>query len=403
MRFIKFHTFTLAFVLAAAAQADTIVQAADTTKNQPVKEQTKKQKEQDLFVQNVQGDMSIEPPILFSKTQFFIRGDALLWKANEDGLQYVRKLRIGGNPYNIKNNKKEPHFSWDWGCRAAVGLVFGPDKWDLTANWTHFINEGRGSSEANDNNKLIPDNVNYNIYQYSTHASSHVHLHFNTLDLELGRHFFVSRNIDLHPHIGARGAWIGQSFREKFDTHFAVEQELIYIGSSTLHSARSKVDNDFAGGGLRGGLDSIFHFNRNFALFARGSVSLLYGRFNVHQKSDSFLVQDSVNPWTYFPFKSSDRQDFDRVRTNVEGALGIQWEQGFYNNKYHLTLGIAYEIAEWFGQNQQEVFGRDDHEHIFATNQATLATPVEYQEVFSKQINGDLGIQGVSLKLQFDF
>ncbi len=45
------------------------------------------------------------------------------------------------------------------------------------------------------------------------HALASWRLNFNTLDLSLGRNYFVGRFLSLHPYLGIRAVWIDQNYK----------------------------------------------------------------------------------------------------------------------------------------------------------------------------------------------
>ncbi len=114
-----------------------------------------------------------------------------------------------------------------------------------------------------------------------------------------------------------------------------------------------KADNDFGGVGVRLGSELRWYMTRRFALKGDLSGSLLYGHFDVHERKPHL------------------KQNLSRVAPNLEAFLGFQWE------RRPVTISLGYEFSEWFSQNQMT-------------------------RHFDK-VHGDLGLQGATLELLFEF
>ncbi len=146
-----------------------------------------------------------------------------------------------------------------------------------------------------------------------------------------------------------------------------------------------KATNDFSGGGLHFGADSIWHFTSYFTLYGKISGSLLEGHFQTKQ---NYLAVKTVVP-------GSRKCDCDvsaitwRLRSNVEGKIGLGFEQFFQNKKYYLAFNFGYSMSIWFNQNNLVDFAPYLGEGISPLNETAR--------------HGDLTMQGLTFEACFAF
>ncbi len=336
----------------------------------------------EIKVKNVHGTLGGNNPAHnLDIPAFYVTGDFLYWKTNEDGLEFA--FTSDSAPLSTATSDGKLHdvkFEWSPGFRVGAGYTFKYDAWDLYANWTHLDTTARKSLTNNSpaENTLtqtwFTPQIGASSFLNATGASARWRMHYNTGDLELARFFFVSRTLALRPFMGVRGAWIEQRYRAR------------YTGGDfgTISPTTFRAHNNFSGGGLRAGLNMLFHFSRNWGLFGKASGSLVYGRFEIREKVTG-IVPGGTASATIFEEKHS----MNRVRANAEAGGGLQWEYFFCNNKMHVVLSAGYEIVEWFNQNELREFRRD----------STVANNFG----FSIARDGDLGMQGFTLAARLEF
>ena len=169
-----------------------------------------------VLEQKKEGCNRVTPPArpdVRDGADLFITADALYWKAEEDGLEFVEKqFEDIAFPPNYTNGKiLNPHFDWNWGFRVGLGYNTPHDGWDLYLNWVRFKSRGHEDAEVNppagiasqtlfaSNGFDMNDGGNSDDVQ---RAETDWHLKLNLLDFELGREFFVSKWLTLRPFAG---------------------------------------------------------------------------------------------------------------------------------------------------------------------------------------------------------
>jgi hypothetical protein len=363
-----------------------------------------------LAVRNVQGSWgAVNPPHEKLDTGVFVTGDVLYIRATEDDLNYLSFFRVA-TPTRFDQLLRSPRFLWNWGARVGIGYQFDKfDSWDLFAQWTYVHGKGNSSasvpfgSGGSVGELLIPtwggaagiaaggffiDGSSGTGVQA---ASTNWNLVMNVVDLELGRSFYFGRKVSVRPLIGVRGAIINQKFVARYLTYYNLSfPDFPFSGIEVTAPGSMKAKNNFWGIGLRGGFDFLWHFCKNFGVDGNMSGSLLAGSFDVDQDYNSFATEGSGDLFLE-PTHVQTKRNPHRARSNLEGALGLFWEMTYGNNN-HFFMGVYYELATWFGQNELT--------RPFLDLSTDVTSPVVDD---TRRDFGDLGLSGVSLKLRFDF
>ena len=152
----------------------------------------------------------------------FLNTEFLWWVAKEDGLYYVQSGYTGAQattPVSFDGylHKVKPHFRP--GFRIGLRGDMAYDDWDIFLNWTWFQSHARDHAQGLLLTLWGHPQVAAGIG--STQGAVFAHalwdLHFNVLDLEMGRSFWVGKHLSLRPFLGIRGAWIDQHLDIHYD------------------------------------------------------------------------------------------------------------------------------------------------------------------------------------------
>lgn len=324
--------------------------------------------------QNVHGGwQGTSAPYLYS-SGFAVEGDFIYWRVDEDNLDYVQSANNSGSSSNATFHR--PQVSWDPGFKFGLGYTWGSqDFWDLFLRWTHLHTNqsGEKKSPLSDTSRaLLPVWSPTVLDQQASSAHASWRVRYNTLDLELGRNYFISKTVALRPYVGIRGASILQNYEVKYRG--------IISPLAAVSRTHMKAENNFRGLGPRAGAQLRWHFVSDWSVFGSVAGSLLCGWYDLHQKLNGAPMN--------FGFKDS----ITKVATNLEASLGFEWEYFFCDDDYRFAVSVAYEFSEWFSQNRMKQFNLVDN----ATNGQSAVKTVGNQ-------NGDLGLQGATLQVRFDF
>lgn len=303
-----------------------------------------------------------------------ISGSALYWNAYEDGLDYAIQ-NTGASTLNNGGDVKRASFDWDWGARADLEYQVPDRRMDLSLSYTYYKTEGSVSSSVTSPVSL------FSVWSVPTQAgtafefqsNAHAHLTLNMIDLGMSGTFAPLSFLDITPFIDLSTAWIHQKF--DFDLSggpgilglFVVEDDI-------------DMKNNFWGIGPKFGIDTLWSFGGGFGLCGNFNLSLLYGFFNVAQTET--VTFNGAAPITVLDVAENKPH---LPRLNFDLFLGLRWDTMFSCNRYHFLLEAGWEGMMFLGQNQLMRFVNQDNSGINLT------------------VNGDLALQGLSVRAAFTF
>ena len=303
----------------------------------------------------------------------FLNTEFLWWVPKEDGLFYAQSGFTGAEesplpPDAAKNfrghlQKVNPHFRP--GFRIGFGGNMAYDEWDILLNWTWFKAHARGHAHGNllvlwghPEAEGMPDAMNS-----ASSAKAKWALHYNVLDVEMGRSFWAGRHFSLRPFLGIRAAWIDQHFNIHYDYKTTPETD-----------GRIRAESDFEGVGVRAGLDMRFSLLAGWSLYGIASAAMLYGFYDCdfHERWESVRVAIA-------------KDTFHNAASTAQLSFGVQWDTYVHKDRYHFGLYAGWEQNIWFGINKMNHYFRN-------LSGGSL-----------QQMNGDLTLSGGTFGVRFDF
>lgn len=319
-------------------------------------------------------------------TSWFLQISILYWNAKVNGTDFAYSTSNSNAQFPINGRLKEMEFNWDWGLKAALGYNLPHDGWDMFLGYTWFDTHGSKRIAAARNNAVIPDQGNSSItnppdgyFAYCTRGKSQFDFVLNSLDLEMGRYYYVSEHFALRPQIGAKAAWI------------KLEQTIRFTGGASgaadsptgldVNTVRVKGRNELFGLGLRAGAYTNWHICNNFSIFGNIVAALLYGNFDVIHKNDYSRLK-CLNT-----IKLSDK--FHAFIPNLEFQLGVQFDKYCNEDKNHVRVQLNLDTQYFWRVNQM----------LRANQILSLGSPVANYS----HISEDLGIYGVTASVRLDF
>lgn len=311
----------------------------------------------------------------------YLTGEFIFWTAREEGLGFSsshwhNELSSFETPSKV-GSIKHPDFDFDPGFRVGMGYIFEHDCWDLFAQYTWFhigdkndiLGHRNILTTENAGTWFIEDEVGeQNTYSsLVTDAETRWRLHFNAVDLELGRAFFVSRKLSFRPHFGLKGSWQNQNYDAAY----------LVLPLNILGQTRRKMEQElkYWGVGLRSGLQADWALNEWFSFLGRVAVSALWSGFEVDRRDEARDLSFNNSPWlTTFYTENS----FHNIATVIELFFGLSWAKAFGNGCYFYRVDGGWEEQIWLGQNQ-------------------------FFRHFEEGAHGDLVLQGFTFRIRLDF
>ena len=314
----------------------------------------------------------------------------LYWQAKEDGLEFAQLIDVQLNfpaPIVATTSLLEPSSEWNSGFQVGLGYIFPQrSQWDILLNWTWFHSDAKKSASASDptltQHSLKPTWLPFLMGPQAFDAAGHWSLKYDTLDLLLGRDFFLGRWLSFHPQAGIRGAHLHQDYHAAY--HGAYNDgmgALLPLGETSFDATWT-----YNGIGVRFGTDGEWHINSYVSVVANGFLSILYGRYHLQEAfvgkflAGGFLLGESIY---------SNRRYY-RLRTALESELGIRLQKFFSNDTKRAVFGAYYGFSYWIRQNEMsnELLNFDATGNSFVTH---------------LPITGDLQLQGLRIELGVDF
>jgi hypothetical protein len=285
-------------------------------------------------------------PVVEGDADFFITADFIWWKPNQEGTQ----VSYPGYSNNVSNAPKgsvlSPNFSFEPGFKVGIGTTMRHDTWDLYANWTWLRSENNSSRHSTRSSETQWTALQFSetgLDQPTTwavqSASTHWNMHFNAIDFELGRNFWISKYLTLRPHFGLKTAWIHQN---QHVTYNGVGPD----GGASLAStdqAKTQFHQHYWGLGLRTGLDTAWHLNRNWSIYGEFALAALWTDYDNSRKD-----QWETTSLRTFNAKS----DLHTIEPVLEIGLGLMYQTWWHNDDYQFTIAAGWEEQVWFEHNQ---------------------------------------------------
>lgn len=308
-----------------------------------------------------------------------ISADFIFWAARQDGLGYVMSGFGAGATSVGRGNVHHVGTDWDPGFKAGIGLGLGHDGWDVMLEYT-WLHSHDSSNTVHTNTPA--NSTLYPLWNIANHfndpkyfnnrapvisAFANWDLHFNMFDLELGRNYYISTYLTLRPHVGLKGGWINQDYSVRYRAN---------ISSVEDDNWRIRNDQDYWGVGIRAGLDTAWYFITNFCLYGDFALTGMWSSFDVDRRDTRENLATVTTPTRIAIINT--QNDFHSVKPVLEFGLGLRYETWFSNNDYHFAIQAGWEEQIWISHNQ-------------------------LLHLMEESAHGDLSLQGLTLKVRFDF
>lgn len=288
-----------------------------------------------------------------------VTGGALWWAAEMDGLEY-------GITAGTRGHYLEPEPEWGPGFEAGLTYISCFDGWDFGLLWTHF--EGKATSSKE---KLL-----YPLWSdfvptggqplTATHAHATWKVHLDLVDIELGRAMEMGCSISFRPFIGLRVAYIHQDYEIEYNG-----------GSFGAFQDRASLHSWLEGVGGRIGIDLEWTLCGCFCFYGGFAANLIPSRrcTSLHENWEGSTTE----------------------------ILSMRRGDLFYPAVLDFEIGLSYTLISC-NCCRALTFQAGWEEHIFFSfnpfwrvQRGNLGENLYYQRT------GDLGLQGWTLRVLFEF
>ncbi len=225
-----------------------------------------------------------------------------------------------------------PNFEFNPGFKIGLGYNFSYDAWDLLLDWTWFRGHSHKSFSSSEpifmqgTNGLLASQVEYK-----------GHVLYNSIDLELGRVFFVGKRLSLRPFTGGKTFWFKHS--EVTDFNDVIEPD---SPGDVITDVFTSLSGHTWAIGPRVGINSRWILGKsNFALLTNMAGSLIWQKFH---ESQSF---DFIDNGKDHGGDGSIREG--TINPVAEIFFGVDWGTCFSKSTY-LNFSAGYEVQYFANQ-----------------------------------------------------
>lgn len=312
----------------------------------------------------------------------YFTADFIYWQARADGLDYgvttenPPTLALFAEP-PVNGKVLNTDFDYHPGVKLGIGGLSEYDDWDLYIEWTHLVSHNNTSSTIPDEGGLIYPSLNYPDQPMASRDRAFMSWRciYNTIDLELGRSYYLGKYWSVRPFGGIRGSWIRQSYNAQYNDMIVqiFQSELTEIGTGRISSKYNTW-----GLGPRLGWRTDWLLGWGFKMFQNISFCLQWVK-------PSETKTEHIPLFPNRPLLScTNKKGSGVLRPNMDLDLGLGWGCYFDNYNWHVDLSLAYEFNYWWDHNF-DLFFSDD----FALGHTAQ--------------RGDLYLHGVTFRVRFDF
>ncbi|WP_194847994.1 Lpg1974 family pore-forming outer membrane protein [Candidatus Neptunochlamydia vexilliferae] len=283
----------------------------------------------------------------------FIRANFIWWKAVQEGTPTVYSGISG-----TKGKSLDYADEWDPGFKVGLGLNLSHDGWDICSQYT-WLHGSNTSSQSSSNLGFSQDS---NASGQS--ASGNFDYSFNSIDLELGRNFYLSQFLTMRPFIGFKGTWQDQEHTTKLNT---------VVNNAVTSTFKARNDFDVWALGFRGGLNLAYYMAKSWSIYGNVAFSNLWANYTTIEAKGTTTPTGGDSTTNYH----RDQDTHYAVKYVFESEIGLRWEMWFSDDNYHFAIQAGWAEQSWINWG------------VFDTNGA-----LNFH---------DFNMHGLNLQFRFDF
>ncbi len=310
-------------------------------------------------------------PAVVDRVNITTAADFLWWKSYLGGLEYamsgIAENNLSTQVSIDRGSVKKPPFRFAPGVKLLLGINYQLDGFDSAAIYTGLYSDKERTSVHYDATKGLLSTISiqaqfFDPYTSLSDATCTWRQEFNVLDLELGRNFFISTNLTLRPQLGMKLSWI----EEKFHVHYD------YGYTPGLLSTDTEFNQKQWGIGVRGGVETVWHFTKEIGLFGTFAISALWSDFSNH------ILQ----------IASGDSFDPPSATQNTDGHV--------YDVIPVMEMSLGFQGMVWFNKETCLFFARAGWERQIWCDFNQFAFPMQ-------RASGNLSLQGLTARIGFTY
>ncbi len=280
--------------------------------------------------------LSSEPLQVQQKNQSAITfsTEILYWQIIQDHL--LASIKANGiHQGNVSSLAwVDQHFNYDPGFRVGLGGILPYDQWHLSATYTFLrTSSSQHSTDSNPEYYMI---LSGHMQSLAEQVKSSWQMHFQSLDIMLGRLFSVSDSLKIKPQMGIKGAYPKQQWHVSYIHPVIHQNELIFLNQ--------RIQNFFWGVGPNLGLDLSWTLPKSWALQIKPSWSLLLSKIY-----STVIYSEIANQNIQSNTTVKGTQQVIVLIPQMELWLGAEWTHTFHQNRY-FQINFGYDVQYFWNE-----------------------------------------------------
>ena len=295
-------------------------------------------------------------PKISGGADIFISADYLFWAADTPGIDNGSIFQTASTTKLHSVDSYQRLQDWSSGFKVGLGLNMSHDEWFTLLEYTWLRPHTNRDITATATQRIL-SNEGYNTWtQLGGRWKSDTHFDFNVIDWRIGRTAYTGRHLSLSTYTGLKGTWQELDTRETFENLNAFHP---LTGPSHEH-----YNTKWGGVGILGGMDLVFYMTDNFYMEAKCALTGMWSTTRVDR--NSYIEDTTTNTHTYT--QNYSHKDYP-INLVADLFLGLGYQVYFGHNDYGLSIAAGWETQVWVNW-------------VNST---------------------DLSLQGLDVKLRFDF
>jgi hypothetical protein len=294
----------------------------------------------------------ITPPAGFAAASgigFSIYADFIYWEARQANLEFVTS-GVDATGVSSQGQVYYPSFKYKPGFKVGLAADLGHDNWDLTADYTwlngtggkNSVSQAVADSNLDATNEIVatlPDGAI--LYQ----ADGNWGFHYNLINLDLGRNYYISEYLTLRPYFGLSGAWNNQSSL----VHYT-------FADTTANTTGDFLSQDYKqnywGVGFSTGLNTCWCFDENWSIYGDFGVMNLWSRFKIQESETQYDTASGVADMTDPTVTYNTEGVQYGIQNVIDLQMGIRWGMRFDNDNYGISFQAGWDQQVWINHAQ---------------------------------------------------
>lgn len=296
----------------------------------------------DMSSQSASSTMSqtreITPPAGFAAEQgigFSVYGDFIYWEARQANIGFAASAFPSTPTAALAIGQSyAPSFKYKPGFKAGIDFDLGHDNWDLNIDYT-WLNGSSGKNSVSSTNTDLA--ALYPVYATTpgtlTGGDAEWFFHYNLINMELGRDYYISQYLTLKPYFGLSGAWNKQ------------KEVVHYTYTST--NVTEHFSQHYWGIGFDTGLNTNWFFDENWSIYGNFSLMNLWSKYRVTSSESDLTIStgESVTSLN----NQAVQYGFQNV---IDLELGVRWGTTFDDDTMGASILLGWEQQIWINHAQ---------------------------------------------------